>query len=116
MAHAPSIEKPLKGLKNFSGINRERACSLEFHREGVPLLVSPLLLRERSLGQIDLARIRKDENGWIIEIGEVKSSLMGGEVSVRGQRSRLQGTQNFLSALFGHRSKLFHFYTQEIAF
>jgi hypothetical protein len=109
MDPVPSIEKPSRELRNFSGIKKELMCSEKFHQEGIPLLVSPLLLRERSLGQIDLARIKKDKMGWIIEIGEVKSSQLGTEVSARWQRARLMGAQKFLSALFGHRSKLFIF-------
>ena len=72
------------------------------------MLVSPKLLRERQLGQIDLAKIIKDEGGWKIEIAEVKSSKIGEENILRGQRSRLFSSQNFLSGLFGFRSRLIH--------
>jgi hypothetical protein len=93
-------------LKNSSGIKEELICSEKFHQEGFPLLVSPLLLRERSLGQIDLARIRKDKDGWIIELGEVKSSAMGEKAFMRRQKWRLESSQKFLSSLFGHRTKI----------
>jgi hypothetical protein len=80
-------------------------ASCDFHREGMALLVSPQLLRERQLGQIDLARLRKDSQGWIIEVAEVKSSEIGLEMILRGQRSRLFSSIKFLSGIFGHRSK-----------
>lgn len=73
----------------------------------MPLLVSSQLLRERSMGQIDLARLRKERNSqWVLEIMEVKSSIVGEEMLIRGQRSRLYSSQNFLSSLFGISSKL----------
>ncbi|MCM2348480.1 MAG: hypothetical protein NDI69_00575 [Bacteriovoracaceae bacterium] len=80
--------------------------SLSFHAQGTALLVSPQLLRSRSLGQIDLARIRKDKDGWLLEIAEVKSSEVGEEQFLRFQKSRLMNAQKFLAGLFGHRSKL----------
>lgn len=83
-----------------SGLRLECAHSRSFHAEGIPLLVSPELLRRRELGQIDLARIRKKES-WIVEVAEVKSSAIGAEALVRGQRRRLIAAGNFLSGIFG---------------
>lgn len=57
------------------------------------------------MGQIDLSRLKKDREGWLIEIAEVKSSSIGHENFFRGQRSRLFQSANFLSGIFGHRSK-----------
>lgn len=74
--------------------------------EGIPLLVSPQLLRQRNLGQLDLARLIKDREGWIIVVGEVKSSDVGQVVMERFQKKRLNSAQNFLSGIFGHRTKL----------
>lgn len=102
---APFIAKPSKVLKNSSGVKLEISQSLDFHSEGTPLLVSPKLLRERDLGQIDLARMKKDREGWLIEIAEVKSSDIGVENILRGQRRRLFSAQNFLSGVFGFRSR-----------
>ena len=104
--HAPSIAKPSKALKSLSGLNLEKEISIEFHQNGIPLLISPKLLRERNLGQIDLARIVKENNQWKIEVGEVKSSSVGEEMMLRGQRMRLHSAQNFLSGLFGFPSIL----------
>lgn len=89
-----------------SGLANEKKFSREFHQEGIPLLVSPALLRSRDLGQIDLARIKKDREGWILEIGEVKSSMVGEEQMERFQKRRLFSSQRFLAGLFGHRTKL----------
>lgn len=90
----------------MSGLDNELSVSRTFHEEGIPLLVSPRLLRARFLGQIDLARLRKDRQGWITEVGEVKSSTVGEEQFVRYQKVRLVNALNFLGALFGHRCKL----------
>ncbi|MGE3608170.1 MAG: hypothetical protein AB7I27_01185 [Bacteriovoracaceae bacterium] len=106
MGLVPSTAKPLKGLKNSSAPLSEIKSSLEFHSQGIALLVSPHLLRERGLGQIDLARISKTKRGWLLEIGEVKSSEVGLEEMEKFQLKRLYSTQNFLSALFGFSSKL----------
>ncbi len=88
--------------ESSSGLERERAISRTFHARGVPLLVSPHLLRERSLGQLDLVRIHKGEEGWLIEVVEVKSSLTGGQALLRGQRARIIHAANFLAGVFGH--------------
>jgi hypothetical protein len=93
-------------LKNSSGSENELRFSKEFHREGLPLLVSPMLLRLRDLGQIDIARLKKDKDGWLLEIGEVKSSVQGLEQMERSQKKRLLSAQKFLSGLFGYRSRL----------
>ena len=101
--------KHLKVLKNSSGLKNEIELSLTFHATGIPLLVSPALLRLRNLGQIDLARLKKDQQGWMVEIGEVKSSVIGEEQMERFQKKRLYSTQHFLAGLFGYRTKLSSF-------
>lgn len=92
--------------ENLSGIELEKFHSLKFHCEGIPLLVSAPLLRLRNLGQVDLARLVKDKEGWLIELAEVKSSEVGEEAMMKFQKKRLFAAQNFLSGIFGHRSKL----------
>lgn len=57
------------------------------------------------MGQIDLSRLRKDREGWIIEVKEVKSSVIGEEMLLRGQRSRLFSAVKFLAGIFGFRAK-----------
>jgi hypothetical protein len=80
--------------------------SIPFHSEGCPLLVSSALLRSRDMGQVDLSRLRKVHGNWVIEIAEVKSSLLGGEMFLRGQRGRLHSSQKFLSGILGYPSRL----------
>ena len=104
---APFTGRHSKALKSSLGLNAEISFSKTFHAEGTPLLVSHQLLRSRDLGQIDLARVRKDRGGeWLLEIGEVKSSIIGSEMMIRGQRARLFGSQKFLSGIFGFPSRL----------
>lgn len=98
-------EKPLKVCASLSGLQLEQKHSLDFHAEGIPVLVSPQLLRSRDLGQLDLIRLNKDKQGWMLEVAEVKSSQTGAEASLRGQRSRIFSAQNFLSSLLGVRTR-----------
>jgi hypothetical protein len=105
MDPVPSIEKPSRVLKNSSGLDKEIQASVLFHSVGMPILVSGQLLRARDMGQIDLARLRKDDSGWLIEVQEVKSSTVGEEMLLRGQRNRLISSMNFLSGIFGARIK-----------
>lgn len=93
-------------LKNSSGLENEIYFSHQFHSIGIPLLVSPTLLRLRNLGQIDLARFKKAGEEWVVEIGEVKSSSVGEEQMEKSQKRRLFFSQHFLAGLFGHPTKL----------
>lgn len=56
------IEKP-NNVKNQKGTLFEIGFSDFFHKDGIPLLVSPLFLRRRGLGQIDAAKIIKTASG-----------------------------------------------------
>ena len=104
------IEKPLEESKKSlpRGLKLEVECSRIFHLNSLPVLVSPSLLRSRHLGQIDLAKLTKDSNGWILEVSEVKNSFIGAEASLIGQRARLNSACSFLGRLFGSRVKLTH--------
>ena len=88
-------------LKNTPGLKKELEASKDFHSVGIPLLVSPKILRSRNLGQIDLARLLKKNEGWIINIAEVKSSDLGQMQMQKSQKYRLISSQNFLSSIFG---------------
>lgn len=89
------------------GLQAELDISKKFHAEGIPLLVSSKLLRSRMMGQIDVARMKKNREGeWIIEVGEVKSSETGSQMLLRGQASRIRATVNFISGIFGSSSCL----------
>ncbi|HXH29620.1 MAG TPA: hypothetical protein VNJ01_02295 [Bacteriovoracaceae bacterium] len=70
------------------------------------MLLSSQLLRSRNLGQIDLSKLTRLQDEWIIEIVEVKSSQLGAASMERIQKLRLQDSQRFVSAVFGLRSKL----------
>ena len=76
-------------MKPINGITLELKMSKILHSDTIPLLVSPLLLRERGLGQVDISRISKDR----IEIFEVKSSAIVGYT----QKRRLVASSDFLS-------------------
>jgi hypothetical protein len=93
-------------LKSSSGLKNEIHFSVSFHSQGIPLLVSPTLLRSRNLGQIDLARFMKSQKSWVLELGEVKSSALGLEQMGRSQKKRLLNSLHFLGGLFGHEAKL----------
>jgi len=99
-----------------NGLKNEQKFSLEFHQEGIPLLVSPKILRIRDMGQIDLARIIKNRGEWLIEIGEVKSSSVGEYQMEKCQIRRLFSSQHFLAGLFGHRTKLIRLIKKEKSF
>jgi hypothetical protein len=54
--------------------------------------------------------MRKINSAWIVEIAEVKSSVVGIEMIQRGQKVRIFGAQKFISSLFGYPSKTLFFY------
>lgn len=71
-----------------NGIGLELEYGHYLHQHNLPLLVSPLVLRKRGAGQIDIAYIKDD----IVYICEVKSHLL--PVAIE-QKNRI-----FCSALF----------------
>lgn len=75
------------------GINLEREVSRSLHKEGVPLLISPLLLRRRGCGQIDVSIIKKDH----IIVAECKYGRS--EISYK-QRLRLWAAGRLLLVIF----------------
>lgn len=83
--------------RSWIGSKLERELSKSFHAKGIPMLVSPLLLRTRGCGQIDMARMVKGGNGVVIEVSEVKSRVNVGRLQI----SRLNDSVNFLSSIFG---------------
>ncbi len=85
---------------SLSGERLERKLSAEFHSQGIPFLVSPDVLRSRGLGQLDILRLKKKAD-WIVEIAEVKSSHIGEEQYLRGQRRRIVSAGAFLSSILG---------------
>jgi len=90
----------------MKGLMAEITISKTFHSEHTALLVSSQVLRSRQMGQIDLARFIRTQSGWLIEVGEVKSSSMGIFNSQRTQIRRLALSQQFLSGIFGCKVRL----------
>jgi hypothetical protein len=75
----------------------EKNLSRFVHSQGVPLLISPHLLRQKGMGQLDLAIFQKQQ----LYLYEVKKTLRPGLViSFPAQRRRLAKTQNYLANLF----------------
>ena len=90
----PSVVK--KTSRIFQGFAWERRASLVWHKRGIPLLVSPKLLRALGCGQIDIGVIVSDNVGKKICLVECKSEEGISEVQYR----RLKKSAWFLSALF----------------
>lgn len=87
---------------SFQGQKFEKEASSFFHGQKhiIPLLVSPLFLRERGLGQVDLAWFQ----GHYLYVAECKS----GEAKLYWpQERRLKASLKFLSHLFATPSRLF---------
>ena len=107
MAYVQFIERAFPELRNLPKIEKgtlfEKQCSIHFHSEGIPLLVSDQFLRKRHSGQADLARI----TGNCIEIAEVKSSKCNVRRDVlKKQVFRLTNSGKVLSFIFGKTFKL----------
>ena len=85
------------------GDTLEAKSTKYFHQKGVPALISPIVLRSKDLGQIDIAYLEKSSNkAWVLKIIEIKSSIYPD----RAQVKRLLGTQDYLSRLLEIESKL----------
>jgi hypothetical protein len=85
----------------------ESESSEYFHREGVPVLVSSLVLRSMNLGQIDIAYLKRNlekkyNNKWTLVIIETKFSIYPSGM----QLARLRRTQDYLSRILEMESKL----------
>lgn len=88
-------------MSNFNkGKNLELEWSQKIHEVGIPLLISSLVLRNYSAGQVDLARIHKKS----VQLFEVKSQ---GFPHGR-QLSRLKKSADWMGQIF-HRPVELHF-------
>lgn len=83
----------------IKGDDFEKSMSDLLHSNRLPLLVSPMVLRSRNLGQIDVATISKKS----IIIWELKSSL---RLGIK-QRTRIRAAASFLSQLFSKSVRVF---------
>ena len=77
------------------GFDLEQQASRHWHKRGIPLLVSPKLLRSRRCGQIDVGVIAAGKEGKKICLVECKSSGLVSKV----QYGRLRRSACFLSSL-----------------
>lgn len=66
------------------------------HGKQLPVLVSPLFLREREMGQVDLVGLVKNNDGLCLNVYEVKSS----SYIALWQKRRLLHSSHFLGLLF----------------
>lgn len=95
MAQSTFTAEASKACASFSkGLSHEKFVSIEFHLTGTPILVSPHLLRSRSMGQIDLVRYNRQR----IEVCELKSSAH--KFVSHKQRQRLKDSAEFLCQIF----------------
>jgi hypothetical protein len=81
------------------GKQTEQKCSRWAHqgRQRIPLLVDETFLRQKSLGQVDLAALEKVNDHWALVLYEAKSSF---RISA-AQKNRLLAAANYLGHLFG---------------
>ena len=87
----------------LKGDTLESRFSKNFHKNGVPFLVSPLLLRSQNLGQIDVALLEKNSSKlWFVRIVELKSC----QALSKRQYLRLKKTQDYLSRVLDIEVKL----------
>lgn len=82
--------------KVSKGLQLEIKKSTRIHKESIPLLICPSMLRRISCGQVDISGIYYFRNEFIIRIFEVKSN---GLISEQ-QRRRLFSSANFVSQFF----------------
>ena len=99
------IEKHLKASKSFykkEGTLFEKYISFILHKDTIPVLIDPDLLRKRDLGQIDCCYI-KNKKIYVIECKTGKGLLSG------QQKIRLVKTSDFISLIFDRYSVLLKF-------
>ncbi|MBL6989400.1 MAG: hypothetical protein ISR65_06465 [Bacteriovoracaceae bacterium] len=81
----------------INGEQLERYFSKEVHRMGLPLLISPLCLRDYGCGQVDLANMQRVDRQMIINLYEVKKSLRVNWI----QNMRLKKSSQLLGMILG---------------
>lgn len=81
----------------------EANATAYYHKQGIPFLVSEVLLRSYNLGQIDVCYLKKNKNkSWVLKIIEIKSSIYPSSK----QYQRLKRTQDYLSKILELESNL----------
>ena len=84
------------------GDRLEQDYSKTIHQDGIPVLVSSLLLRSNEAGQVDLAKLSKNKKSWVLSLYEVKYS----QNPSRSQLVRLWRAQDYLSRVLDLETKL----------
>ena len=84
------------------GLEFEAEFTKKYHCDHLPLLISPQLLRKLNLGQIDAAKVFKCQGKSIVELVELKTSIM----PTKKQFRRLMKTREYLSWVFEREVKL----------
>lgn len=85
-----SLANAAKGQK-FEQLGAEK-----LHQQGIPLLISALVLRDLPAGQVDVARFLKIKGEVRLEVYELKSGGNLGPV----QKKRLKDSCSFLGTVF----------------
>ena len=81
----------------------EANLSAKFHKQGVPALISSVVLRSLNLGQVDIVYLEKNPtHNWVLKIIETKFSQYPSPM----QMIRLRRTQDYLSRVLEMESKL----------
>ena len=91
------------------GLELELLLSGDIHKRGIPILISPMFLREYGQGQIDIINAELVNGEWVIKCYEVKSS----SVISKRQIFRLKGSGTLISAIFGLVTKIYFSYGRE---
>ncbi|MBF0363218.1 MAG: hypothetical protein HQK49_19505 [Oligoflexia bacterium] len=85
-----------RNFKIKTGEEIERVFSKSFHQQGIPILVSPLVLHEYGCGQVDFCRMNINRRGEkSAQLVEVKS---GSNLSKK-QYHRIKRSINLLSQI-----------------
>lgn len=74
-----------------------------FHHDHIPCLISPLVLRDMNMGQIDLAFLTKKNGKFVINIAEIKRSMFPS----KKQLLRLKRSVSFLADVLEMESNFF---------
>ena len=95
MGRLPIIDKALGLCMNSKGLELELKVSRLSHHQNVPFLAYAKCLRDRGMGQVDVAWLQKSSDSLQLQVQEVKSQF---GISP-AQLKRLQKTCFFLGEL-----------------
>jgi hypothetical protein len=106
------IGEVLRVLKNTfeKGLSFELRYSKDFHKIGVPLLISSNLLRRNNAGQVDISRLRSFKGEWIVELRELKTNEFNTQ---RSQYQRLLKAVRLLSEILELRFEFSYVFDKE---